>query len=81
MIMYQFVARGNVARIALRPRDIKILGANGWRFIYIPRDATTHFNPDRAKTCVDLSKRAIGMHAPYVMTPDALFRRLSDMTN
>lgn len=78
MIMYQFVRRHDIAEIQLHPRDLKLLGANGWRFIYLPRDVDSQFDPQLAKTCVDLSKRAIAMRAPYIQTPYALMRRLSD---
>lgn len=78
MTMYQFVRRNHIVQIPLKQRDIKLLGANGWRFIYIPRDITSQFDARAAKTCVDLSKRAIGMHAPMIQTPGALYRRLSN---
>lgn len=75
-IMYQFTTHKNIAQIYIRTRDIQILGAHGWQFIYMPIDIAPNFNPNNAWTCVDMAKRAIGMHAPLIQTPDALFRKI-----
>lgn len=75
--MYQFVRCGVVEKIALRRRDIGILGSHGWRFVYVPCELPRNF-PHRTLTCVGLAKRAIHLHAPMVLTPDALYRRISD---
>ncbi|MBQ6736096.1 MAG: hypothetical protein IJQ90_01250 [Alphaproteobacteria bacterium] len=77
-IMYQFSSHKNVAEIFIRTRDIRILGRYGWRFVYVPCDIDSLFNPYRAWTCVGMAKRAIGMHAPFIQTPDALYRKLCD---
>ena len=76
--MYQFTSHGHVADIFIRIHDIKILGAYGWRFFYMPRNINANFNPYTAWTCVGMAKRAIGMHAPLIQTPDALYKKLSD---
>ena len=75
--MYQFVRPGTVEKIPLRKRDIALLGAHGWRFVYVPCELPRNF-PCPAFTCVGMAKRAIGLHAPMVMTPDALYRRIVD---
>ena len=77
-VMYQFTSHKNVNEICIRMRDIRILGAHGWRFIYIPRNISPHFNPRDAWTCIGMAKNAIGMHAPFIQTPDALYRKLCD---
>lgn len=75
-IMYQYIKRRQIAKIELSPRDIKLLQNRGWRFVYIPRDLPHGFNPMHAHSCVDLSKRAIGLDAPFIMRPDALYKYL-----
>lgn len=77
LIMYQFVKRGYVEKITLRVRDMKILGAHGWTFAYIDGITPPHdFNPYAAHTCVDLSKRAIGMRNWRIQTPLGLYKAL-----
>ena len=78
LIMYQFVCRNKIEQIALRTRDIAILRAHGWHFIYIPTDI--QLNPDyllHAYSCVDLSKRAIGIKSVFIQTPYALYKYLT----
>ena len=75
--MYQFVSPRQIAQIPLRKNDINILHSYGWRFIYVPRDLPQNF-PPRTLTCVGLAKRAIRLHAPTVLTPDALYARICD---
>lgn len=78
LVMYQFVKRGRVEKITLRMRDIKILGAHGWTFVYIDGATPPHkFNPYAARTCVDLSKRAIGVRDWRIQTPRGLYKRLT----
>ena len=76
--MYQFTSHKNVTNIFIRTRDIKILGAYGWRFVYMPCNISPNFNPQNAWTCVGMAKRAIGMHAPFIWSPNALYKKLSD---
>ncbi len=77
-IMYQFSSHKNVTELSLRMRDIRLLGAHGWRFVYVPTDIDSNFNPHDAWTCVDMTKRAIGMRAPFIWSPDALYRKLCE---
>lgn len=76
--MYQFSSHKHVSEIFIRTRDIRILGAYGWRFIYMPRNINPNFNPHTAWTCVGAAKCAIGMRAPFIQTPDALYKKLCD---
>lgn len=77
LTMYQFITHGHSEKISLRNRDLKILAGYGWRFVYVPNDLPCDFNPYSAWSCVDMCKRAIKLHEPWIQTPYALFRRLS----
>ena len=77
LIMYQFTNIHNITKIELDYRDIAILRAHGWRFIYIPIDIPHDFNSGRAYSCVDLSKRAIGINNPFIQTPYALYKHIA----
>ena len=76
-IMYQFMSRKNIEQIPISARDIKILGAHGWRFIYVPCELQHPF-PIKVMTCVGLAKYAIRLHAPFSLTPDALYNAIKD---
>jgi hypothetical protein len=75
--MYQFITTKNIAKIPITARDIKILGIHGWRFVYIPCELHRPF-PPRKLTCVNMAKYAIRLHAPFVLTPDALYKTIKD---
>lgn len=77
MIMYQFTAPGRITKIRINMHGIRRLGANGWRFVYVPCDAPALHDMRGALSCVDLSKRALRIHAPCVQTPDGLYRYLN----
>ena len=78
LIMYQFVSLHHIEKIYLQPRDIKILCAHGWKFIYMsPNKSIYHFDYTSAYSCVDLSKRAIGIHSVFIQTPFALYKHLT----
>lgn len=77
-IMYQFSSHKNVSKIVIHTRDIRILCLHGWRFIYIPCEINPYFDPGASWTCVNMAKYAIGMRAPFVQTPDALYKKLCD---
>lgn len=76
--MYQFITHKRTEQIALRQRDIRILAAHGWQFIYIPRDVKYDFNPNLSWTCVGLAKCALGIHAPWILTPYALYKYIRE---
>ena len=76
-LLYQFVSRNHIDTVKIKSRDITVLGAHGWRFVYIPRNLPYVF-PIKTWTCVALAKYAIGINAPFVQTPDALYKRIYD---
>lgn len=77
LVMYQFTNIHNIIKIELQNRDIAILREHGWRFIYIPTDIPHDFNPMSAYSCVDLSKRALGINNPFIQTPYALYKHIA----
>ena len=77
LVMYQFTNIRNISEIYLNNRDISILHAYGWRFVYIPVDIQNDFDPMRAYSCVDLSKRALGIHNICIQTPTALYEHIA----
>lgn len=77
-ILYQFISRGHVEKIHIKMRDIKLLGAHGWHFVYMPLDIKYNFNPRNAWTCVDMAKRALGIKNIMIQTPDGLAKKLSE---
>lgn len=78
LIMYQFVRHGCIRQIKLKMRDIKILGAHGWRFVYMPRTLPQDFDAHTAWTCVQLTKQAIQMKNRLIQTPNALYDSIKD---
>lgn len=77
-ILYQFISRGHIEKICIKMRDIKLLGAHGWHFVYVPIDIKPDFNPNDAWTCVDMAKRALGIKSIMIQTPDGLAKKLSE---
>lgn len=76
-IIYQFVSMNNIVKIHIKLRDIKILELHGWRFIRY----NGKFNPDcqskiKNITCVQFTKRVLGIKKTSIQTPDGLFRFL-----
>ncbi len=76
-LLYQFVSRNHIDIIPIKSRDIKILTAHGWRFVYVPCNLPYIF-PIKTWTCVNLAKYAIGIHAPFIQTPDGLYQKIYD---
>ena len=78
LVMYQFTNKHNITQIHLNHRDIKILQAHDWKFIYISPNNTPAYDFDSAPpfSCVDLSKRVIGIHSIFIQTPHALYKYL-----
>ena len=61
--------------IILQKRDLKILEQYGWVFIKLSK--TSAFCPlPSALTCVSFAKRMLGIRAPFMLTPDQLYRYL-----
>lgn len=77
-IMYQFVRRGTIAQISLNSRAIRILGAHGWQFVSVKSAPPRNFmrRARHAHSCVALCKYAIGIYAPLIQTPRALYKNL-----
>jgi len=73
--MYQFVRPGFVAHINLRRGDMNILRRHGWVFITLHGSRKKGFETN-ARTCVDLSKRALGIHSLWIQTPLALYKHI-----
>jgi hypothetical protein len=65
-----------INQIRLSMRDLQILQRHGWRFIYLTGDLAYNFNNTNAKTCVQLSKHAIGIKNIYIQTPNSLYKYL-----
>lgn len=77
LVLYQFIRPGHIEKITLYARDLKILNANGWDFVYIDGISIPHdFNVNNAITCVDLSKRIIKMKNAFVQTPWGLYKKI-----
>ncbi len=76
LILYQFVRRNKIVKIKLRWRDIKLLEAHGWCFVYLPGTLPHNFDNARPFTCVQLAKYAIGMQNFRVQTPYALHKKI-----
>ena len=76
LVMYQFITRHNVEKIHLRTRDISLLRAHGWQFIYVPISAF-NINCIDAYSCVDLSKRVLNIHSVFIQTPYSLYKYLT----
>ena len=75
MFLHQFVSRCNVAKIAITERGIAQLESNGWVFIYIDKYKPERLD-QRAMTCVQYAKYAIGIKKFWIQTPDALYKYL-----
>lgn len=74
LIMYQFVRRNHISKIQLSMRDIRILKSHGWKFVYLSQPAGAPISG--AYTCVNFTKRAIKLRAPFIQTPNALYKYL-----
>ncbi len=77
IIMYQFVKYDDIQPIPLRMRDIGILGQYGWEFIFLEQNSTHNFNTHHAYTCVQFTKRVIGISNYLIQTPDALYKYIT----
>ena len=76
LIMYQFISTKQIKQIHLNMRDLQILRKHGWRFIYLTGNLPFKFYNKNAKTCVQLSKQAIGINKWNIQTPNALYKYL-----
>ena len=76
LVMLQFVRKKNITPIKLKMRDIKILAAHGWDFVYVPCALPLDFNLCQVHSCVELAKRAITMHDKKIITPFGLYKKI-----
>ena len=77
LVLHHFIRHNHIEQIHINPRDIEILRTHGWEFIYVsPTINTNHFDYMRAYSCVDLSKRAIGLKSIFIQTPYGLYKHL-----
>ena len=77
LVMFQFTSRARVQKINLTMRDIRVLRANGWKFVYVAKSAHASCDMTRAITCVDLSKRVLNIKDFRIQTPYALYKHLT----
>ncbi|MBP5485221.1 MAG: hypothetical protein J6Y07_00735 [Alphaproteobacteria bacterium] len=75
--LYQFVSHGHIEKIHLRAKDMKVLQQYGWCFVYVPCELSRNF-PRKNWTCVNMAKNAIQLRAPFIQTPDALYRAIAE---
>lgn len=76
LVLHQFVRRGRIVQIKLMRRDLSLLRANGWTFIYLTGDARDEYSARGAITCVGYVKRRLNIHRPLVQTPTQLYNYL-----
>lgn len=76
LLMYQFVHRGNVAKINISNQSIGQLRRFDWAFVYLPYDIAYNFDPYSARTCVDMTKSALKIKNIFIQTPDSLYRHI-----
>ena len=75
--MYQFIKRGHVVQISLRPNDIDRLKHFGWKFIkYDAKFAPEIDLQSKPWTCVQFTKQSIGVKKITIQTPDDLLKYL-----
>ena len=75
LVLHQFVRPGHIVPIYIKSRDLNVLSRHGWRFVYL---AGVDIRAARALTCVGYAKRAAQIRAPWVFTPDGLYKYLRD---
>ncbi|MGN0917474.1 MAG: hypothetical protein ACI4NZ_04710 [Candidatus Enterousia sp.] len=77
MKMYQFIHHGNVAKIPINMRDIRILRAHGWVFICLPDANFNKYMKRQHWTCVSFTCGAIGLPRPHPITPYGLYKKIT----
>ena len=76
-VLYQFVRYKKIVPISINRRDINILKHFGWYFIkYDGAIINKHLLKSNAITCVQFTKRAIGIKDITIQTPDTLLKYL-----
>ena len=77
LVMYQFMRRNNIAQIRIKTRDLAILGAHGWKYIYLATDMRNAPDATRAITCVNYVKHRLGIRNILIQTPMQLYKYLN----
>lgn len=75
-LMYQFVKHNDIKAIPITSYGLKLLKGAGWKFIKTNLKPAKYPKSYNAVTCVCFTKKFIGIHAPFIQTPDALYRKL-----
>lgn len=75
-LMYQFVKYNDIKTIPITAQGLELLKRAGWHFIKINTKPVKPFKAYNAVTCVCFTKKFIRIHAPFIQTPDALYRKL-----
>ena len=73
-ILLQFVNSNKIVKIELNKLGLKLLLNAGWDFITLKADRPNKMK--KAKTCVNFTKKFIGMKAPFIQTPYSLYKKL-----
>lgn len=76
--IYQFIKPHKIIAIPIKKRDLDILEHHGWKFVRYkakidPRSALKI----RAITCVQFTKRALGIKKTAIQTPDDLLKYIT----
>lgn len=75
------IALDGIKSLLISNKEIKLLQSAGWIFIKIS-DTNIKNNKHAILpsflTCVGFAKRAIGLHKPFIWTPDSLYKYLKN---
>ncbi len=76
------VGSGKINFILLQTRDLKILEQNGWVFLEHKAQGKKYlcvmpYNLCSNITCVSFAKHVLKIRAPFIWTPDALYKYLT----
>lgn len=77
IVLYQFVQMGKIVQIPIQARDINILAAHGWQFVYLTRTSPQSIDGKRIYTCVHLAKTMIGIKCARIQTPNRLYKEIA----
>ena len=76
MVMYQFVRYKKIVPIPVNKHGLRLLKQHGWLFIQTNKKPILD-NINNSISCVDLAKRISNIYAPYIQTPDALYKMIA----
>jgi hypothetical protein len=76
--IFMHVVKNKIHTLTLSARDLKILEKHGWTFLHInlkkEKNIYTLCSITYALSCVGFTKRALGIHNPFIWTPDQLYK-------